>query len=439
MPPLQQPVVKTPQKGPLEAFSSHSFTADSSERTKSCARSSVLNHSEKTFAPVAPMAKSTITTSHVGRPEAVSSPSSHADSSKDTTSSARSSILNQPEITFTTSHEGHTEAVSCKSSAEVSSEGTTPPTWSSVVKKSAKPSALAVSALAERPITTSANLESSGRPSTPVLPSITTANVPRQNSAADSATNTSFSAQSASFERPSSLLPPSGKPATFSAAPSSKIGFAPSPNLYNDFRKIPKGVYVVCDDFLQKNQRRPASIYEKTKACKGCENRSRLKYAVWSDNRKQWQLIRPYPAEQVSAKVAFKECSRYASNESCLKNSCSFPHGQLELIMWTMEREGGKLNKGGLGRMLFVELRVAKLVGKGRGINAFLRSDYSLYMIVNIEIPSTKNCTLDAVEWRKFCRAGCDHTYELGPEICKNKLCQYFSNRDLKLSSIPYI
>ena len=349
VPPLQQPVVTTSQEGPLEvAFLSHSSIADSSERIKSSARSSVLNQSERTLTAVPPMTKPTITTAHVGRREAVSSPSSHADSSKDTTSPARCSILDQSERTFTTSHEGHTEAVSSKSSAEVSSESTTSPTWSSVVKQSAKPSALVVSASAERPITTSASLESSGRPSTPVLPLSTPANVPRQSSAVDSATNTSSSAQSTRFERPSSPLPPSGKPATMtsSAGPPSKTGSVPSSNSYNEFRKIPKGVYVVCGDFLQKNQRRPASIYEKTKACKGCEIRSRLKYAVWSDNSRQWQIIRPYPAEKVSAKVAFKECAHYASNKPCLKNACSFAHGQLELIMWTMEREGGKLNTG---------------------------------------------------------------------------------------------
>ena len=348
--PLQQ--LKTFQEGPLEAFSSHSSTADSSESTKSSARSSVLNQSGGAFkfTAVPPMAKPT---SHVGRREAVSSQSFHAESS------AWSSIPNPSERTFKTSHAGQTEAVSSKSSTEVNSENTVPPTYSSVAKKSAKPSALAVSALAKRPITTSTRFESSGRPSTPVVPSTTPAHVPCQSSAADSVTNTSSSAQSTSFEpyeRPSSPHQPSGKPATviFPAGPPSKTGSIASSNSSNEFRKIPKGVYVVCDDFLWKNQRRPASIYENTKACKGCENRSRLKYAVWCDNSKQWQLIRPY-AETVSAKVAFKECAHYASNKPCLKkDQCSFAHGQLELDMWTMEREGGKLNEGGLGRMLFL-------------------------------------------------------------------------------------
>ena len=365
VPPLQEPAVMTFQEGPLEAFSSQSSTADSSQCTKSSAQFSDLNQYERTYTAVPPMEKPIITTSPVSREEVVPSQSSHIDSSKDTTSPARSSILKQSERTSTpvqpiaTPRIGRTEAVSYKSSTVLSSESTTPPTWSSVVKQSVKPSALSVSTSAKRSITTSASPESSGRPSAPVLPSTTPANVtshvahnsvPCQSSAADSSTNTSSSALSTSFEpykRPSTPLPPSSKPVTMTspAAPPSKTGSVPSLNSDNDFRKIPKGVYVVCDDFLWKNLKRPASIYEKTKACKGCENRSRLKYAVWSDNSKQWQLIRPYPAEKVSAKVAFKECAQYVSNKPCLKTPCSFAHGQLELTMWTLEREGGKFNK----------------------------------------------------------------------------------------------
>jgi len=156
----------------------------------------------------------------------------------------------------------------------------------------------------------------------------------------------------------------------------------------------------VCDDFLWKNLKRPASIYEKTKACKGCENRSRLKYAVWSDNSKKWNLIRPYPVE-VSAKVAFKECAQYVSNKPCLKTPCSFAHGQLELIMWTMEREGGKLNKGERGKC---ELWSCELRNKGESTRSnkrklILQSDWSL-----IE----GRLQLDVLEWGKLCRARCD-------------------------------
>ena len=369
VPPLKDPVVETFHVGRKEAFSSQSSTANSSP-----ARSSILDESEKTFTPAPPMEKPILTTSHVGRTEAVSSQSSTADSSKSTTSPAGSSVLKQSERTFTpappmekptitTSHVGRKEAVSSQSFPVDSSESTTFPTWSSVVKQSARPSALAVSPSAKHAIATSTSLESSGRPSAPVLPSTKPANMtsqvahnggPSQSSTADISTITSSSARSTSLERdrrPSTPFPPNVKPATmtFPVAPPSEAAAVPSSHSDNDFRKVPKGVYVVCDDFLWKNLKRPASIYEKTKACKGCENRSRLKYAVWSDNSKQWQLIRPYPAERVSTNVAFKECAHYASNIPCPKNPCSFPHGQLELTMWTMEREGGKLNKTKIG------------------------------------------------------------------------------------------
>ena len=115
----------------------------------------------------------------------------------------------------------------------------------------------------------------------------------------------------------------------------------PSSTSPSDYRKIPHGVYVVCDHFLRKNRNRAASIYEKTKACKGCENRSKLKYAFWNGIWKQWELIRPYP-EKVPVNVTFKECRQYSANIRCLKTSCTFAHGQQELTMWTMEREGSK-------------------------------------------------------------------------------------------------
>ena len=111
----------------------------------------------------------------------------------------------------------------------------------------------------------------------------------------------------------------------------------------NKFTKIPDGVFVVCDDFLQKNLRLAKSIREKSKACKGCENRSKLKYAFWSNNNRQWQIIRQYP-EKVPSHVAFSVCRQYAIKTPCLRIPCSFAHGQEELDMWTLEREGGKLD-----------------------------------------------------------------------------------------------
>ena len=127
-----------------------------------------------------------------------------------------------------------------------------------------------------------------------------------------------------------------------SSVSNTKISTAPLPNT---FRKIPDDVFVVCDDFLQKNFKRAASIYEKKKACKGCEIRSKLKYAIWSDIKKQWQIIRPYPAEKVPPNVAFSQCRQYPLNTSCLRTPCSFAHGEQELQMWTLEREGGMFNK----------------------------------------------------------------------------------------------
>ena len=121
--------------------------------------------------------------------------------------------------------------------------------------------------------------------------------------------------------------------------PNTKISTEPSSNTY---RKIPDGVFVVCDDFLRKNIRRAASIHERHKACKDCEIRSKLRYAFWSNNGKQWEMIRPYPAGKVPANVAYKECRQFANNTPCLRTPCSFAHGQQELLMWTLEREGGK-------------------------------------------------------------------------------------------------
>ena len=66
-----------------------------------------------------------------------------------------------------------------------------------------------------------------------------------------------------------------------------------------------------------------------------------------------------------------------------------------------------------------MELRVAKLVGKRREnqrVNIIIPS-IRLQSIYDCKYWDTfiKTGTLDVVEWGKFCRAHCDHTYELGP------------------------
>ena len=141
----------------------------------------------------------------------------------------------------------------------------------------------------------------------------------------------------------SSVLKSPGRPST----PIQKTTTILPINSPNDYRRVPNGVYVVCDDFLQKNGKRAASIFDKSKACKGCENRSKLKYAFWSDIWKQWELIRPFPKE-VKITVAFKECRQYSKRERCLRIPCLFAHGEQEVTMWTMEREGGKYQRNAL-------------------------------------------------------------------------------------------
>ncbi|XP_068761003.1 3'-5' exoribonuclease HELZ2-like isoform X3 [Montipora capricornis] len=115
-------------------------------------------------------------------------------------------------------------------------------------------------------------------------------------------------------------------------------GFTDVRHSRRPFRKIPKNVFVVCSHFLNKNRKRPASVNEKVKACKGCENRSKLEYAIWNDSIKEWQIIRPYP-EKVPANVAFTVCRQYSMNVPCLRVPCSFAHGEDEQLMWTLERE----------------------------------------------------------------------------------------------------
>ena len=149
--------------------------------------------------------------------------------------------------------------------------------------------------------------------------------------------------QSTATERSTNSQPLSGsnvlKTAGRSSKPNQKTTAIPTNNYSNDYRKVPAGIYVVCDHFLKENLQRPASVSHKAKPCKGCENRSKLKYAFWSVIWKRWEEIRPYPKD---INVRFKVCRLYSKRNRCLKIPCSFPHGEQELTMWTMEREGGK-------------------------------------------------------------------------------------------------
>ena len=103
----------------------------------------------------------------------------------------------------------------------------------------------------------------------------------------------------------------------------------PTPGLDGPI-KIPDGVFVVCDHFLQ------------NKFCKFCEERGTLKYAAWNNNCHHWQVMRPYPQLNVPPRAIFDVCNHFASDRPCPKNPCTFPHGEQERIMWTLERQGRK-------------------------------------------------------------------------------------------------
>ncbi len=109
---------------------------------------------------------------------------------------------------------------------------------------------------------------------------------------------------------------------------------------FNFLKRIPEGVFVVCDHFLQDNPRRPASVNEATKTCKFCEKQGWLKYATWNKSHFYWQVMRPYPVYKVPPRAVFDVCRHFASDRPCPKEPCTFPHGKREIIMWTLEREG---------------------------------------------------------------------------------------------------
>lgn len=108
--------------------------------------------------------------------------------------------------------------------------------------------------------------------------------------------------------------------------------------------KIPQGIRVVCDHFLQ-----VYSLLSPRTAtaspCEDCKSLNKLKYAIWNSTRLYWQEIRPYPALKVPPKVTLEVCRTFIQNRTCPKLLCPFPHGKVELAMWTMEREGGKYQK----------------------------------------------------------------------------------------------
>lgn len=108
--------------------------------------------------------------------------------------------------------------------------------------------------------------------------------------------------------------------------------------------KIPQGIRVVCDHFLQVYPLLPPGTTTAS-PCEDCKSHNKLKYAIWNSTRLYWREIRPYPALKVPPKVTLEVCRTFGQNRTCPKLQCPFPHGKVELAMWTMEREGGKYQK----------------------------------------------------------------------------------------------
>ena len=108
--------------------------------------------------------------------------------------------------------------------------------------------------------------------------------------------------------------------------------------------KIPQGIRVVCDHFLQVYPLLPPGTTTAS-PCEDCKSHNKLKYATWNSTRLYWQEIRPYPALKVPSKVTLEVCRTFGQNGTCPKLLCPFPHGKVELAMWKMERKGGKYQK----------------------------------------------------------------------------------------------
>ena len=108
--------------------------------------------------------------------------------------------------------------------------------------------------------------------------------------------------------------------------------------------KIPQGIRVVCDHFLQVYPLLPPGTTTAS-PCEDCKSHNKLKYATWNSTRLYWQEIRPYPALKVPSEVTLEVCRTFGQNRTCPKLLCPFPHGKVELAMWTMERKGGKYQK----------------------------------------------------------------------------------------------
>lgn len=105
-------------------------------------------------------------------------------------------------------------------------------------------------------------------------------------------------------------------------------------------KDLPKGVFSLCEHFLQDN--RTAKAFRPPKPCSNCTKHSNLLYGIWRSSKKEWQVMRPYPKD-VNSHVPFKHCWHFSNGDRCHKNSCTFAHGEEELMFWTSRRQSGRL------------------------------------------------------------------------------------------------
>ena len=126
---------------------------------------------------------------------------------------------------------------------------------------------------------------------------------------------------------------------------SQKIAYQGLSNVDSDQQSccnaLPNGVVVACEHFLRGSSSQASKVCA---ACKQPGNPSRLRYAVWNRVFNYWQEIRPFPAFMVPPKANLDLCRHFNPYKRCANESCSFPHGQVESAMWTMERKFGKLS-----------------------------------------------------------------------------------------------
>lgn len=107
----------------------------------------------------------------------------------------------------------------------------------------------------------------------------------------------------------------------------------------NSREVLPKGVYPLCEHFLQDN--RKGQPFRNPNPCLKCKKHSKILYGTWRASRKEWLVMRPYPKD-VNFNVPFQLCWHFRTGVRCQKSPCTFAHGEEELNFWTLKRRSGR-------------------------------------------------------------------------------------------------